>query len=358
MTATVTGGAAATYTYDPLNRLTSQQVNTGATTQFAYLGLSSDLTSETGGPVPKSYTYTPDGERTSQTSTTGTTTSTGYYTYNDHADVEALTGSRSSGGTTTATYGYTAYGQPAAAQFTGADKNTISPSPTAQPASSYRFNAMRWDSATGQYDMGFRNYAPGLNQFLSRDMYNGALADMNLATDPFTGNRYTFGAGNPVTNIELDGHMFPGSGGCPASGCNPAPASTTPPAPSSGGAGCVEFRLTGSCPVGGPNDFGNFIGGAASSILGLLSQATRAGQVLNGDPAGLFQQNIFDKASSWVLAKTHADTHSLYFGIGQAEANLITFAAGGEAIDALRGAGLAARAAEDGASGCGVSGCC
>src|SRR6266568_7171614 len=108
------------------------QVNTGATTQFAYLGLSSELTSETGGPVPKSYTYTPDGERTSQTSTTGTTTSTGYYTYNDHADVEALTGSRSSGGTTTATYGYTAYGQPAAAQFTGADKNTISPSPTAQ----------------------------------------------------------------------------------------------------------------------------------------------------------------------------------------------------------------------------------
>ncbi len=69
--------------------------------------------------------------------------------------------------------------------------------------------------------------------------------------------------------------------------------------------------------------------------------------MLNGDPAGLFQQNIFDKASSWVLAKTHADTHSLYFGIGQAEANLITFAAGGEAIDALRGAGLAARAAED-----------
>ncbi len=109
----------------------------------------------------------------------------------------------------------------------------------------------------------------------------------------------------------------------------------------------MEFRLTGSCPVGGPNDFGNFIGGAASSVLGLLSQATRAGQVLNGDPAGLFQQNIFDKASSWVLAKTHADTHSLYFGIGEVEANLITFAAGGEAIDALRGAGIAARAAED-----------
>jgi hypothetical protein len=32
---------------------------------------------------------------------------------------------------------------------------------------------------------------------------------MQLSTDPFTGNRYTFAAGNPITNIELDGHMFP-----------------------------------------------------------------------------------------------------------------------------------------------------
>jgi RHS repeat-associated protein len=81
---------------------------------------------------------------------------------------------------------------------------------------------MRWDSASGQYDMGFRNYAPGLNQFLTRDMYNGALADMQLTTDPFTGNRYTFAAGNPITNIELDGHvptMVGGGGSCPARGC-------------------------------------------------------------------------------------------------------------------------------------------
>jgi hypothetical protein len=61
--------------------------------------------------------------------------------------------------------------------------------------------------------MGFRTYSAGLNQFLSRDMYNGALADMALTTDPFTGNRYTFAAGNPISNIELDGHMFPGGGG-------------------------------------------------------------------------------------------------------------------------------------------------
>jgi hypothetical protein len=45
---------------------------------------------------------------------------------------------------------------------------------------------------------------------------------MQLTTDPFTGNRYTFGAGNPVSNIELDGHVptaSPGGGPCPESGC-------------------------------------------------------------------------------------------------------------------------------------------
>jgi len=53
----------------------------------------------------------------------------------------------------------------------------------------YRFNAKRWDSVTGSYDMGFRYYNPGLNRFLTRDTYTGALADLNLGSDPYTGNR-------------------------------------------------------------------------------------------------------------------------------------------------------------------------
>src|SRR5260370_36834684 len=89
---------------------------------------------------------------------------------------------------------------------------------------------MRWDSSSAQYDMGFRNYAPSLNQFLTRDMYNGALADMALDTDPFTGNRYTFAAGNPVSNIALTGHKFctPGSTdpNCDAYRGAPAPSAT------------------------------------------------------------------------------------------------------------------------------------
>ena len=62
--------------------------------------------------------------------------------------------------------------------------------------------------ATKNYDMGFRDYSPGLNRFLTLDMYNGALADMGLATDPWTGNRYAFTGGNPISGIERDGHDF------------------------------------------------------------------------------------------------------------------------------------------------------
>lgn len=56
--------------------------------------------------------------------------------------------------------------------------------------------------------MGFRNYSPGLNRFLSRDSYNGALADMNLGLNPFTGNRYAYGGGNPISAVEIDGHCW------------------------------------------------------------------------------------------------------------------------------------------------------
>lgn len=54
--------------------------------------------------------------------------------------------------------------------------------------------------------MGFRDYAPGLNRFLTLDLYNGALSDLSLTADPWTNNRYAFGAGNPLSQVEIDGH--------------------------------------------------------------------------------------------------------------------------------------------------------
>jgi RHS repeat-associated protein len=84
-----------------------------------------------------------------------------------------------------ATYGYTAYGADDKSEFTGLDEPDAA-DPTKEAYNPYRFNAKRWDAQSGTYDMGFRDYHPGLNRFTTRDMYNGALADAHLGTDPYT----------------------------------------------------------------------------------------------------------------------------------------------------------------------------
>lgn len=192
-----------TYAFDPLDRTTSETSN-GKTTDFTYLGLSDQvLDEEVGGQITKSYQYSPWGERLSQVKhNSDGSTEDAYYDYNSHSDVEALT---DSSGNDKATYGYTAYGQDDSSEFTGIDKPDTT-DPTKEAYNPYRYNAARFDAASGTYDMGFRDYDPGLNRFTTRDMYNGALADMDLAQDPLTGNRYAFGGGNPTTSVELDGH--------------------------------------------------------------------------------------------------------------------------------------------------------
>ncbi|WP_351234465.1 DNRLRE domain-containing protein [Streptomyces sp. NPDC002133] len=217
-----------TYTFDPLDRTASRTAD-GKTTDFTYLGLSGEvLNEEVAGQLTKSYQYSPWGERLSQVKyNTGGTTEDGYYGYNSHTDVETLTDST---GDTKATYGYTAYGKDDTSEFTGIDKPDAA-DPTKEAYNPYRFNAKRWDAQSGTYDMGFRDYNPGLNRFTTRDMYNGALADMGLGSDPLTGNRYAFTGGNPVSLVEIDGHIpdycgseaqchgyNPSTGGCPG-GC-------------------------------------------------------------------------------------------------------------------------------------------
>ncbi|NUT32038.1 MAG: DNRLRE domain-containing protein [Hamadaea sp.] len=196
------------FTYDPLDRTASKTTDAGTaqqkTTDFAYLGLSNQvLGEEVAGELTKSYQYSPWGERLSQVTHDGTQDQTSFYGYNPHTDVETLT---DEAGDTRATYGYSAYGKNDEAQFSGIDK-PVAGDPAKEPYNPYRFNAKRWDSGSGDYDMGFRDYRPDLGRFLTRDMYNGSLADLNLTANPFTGNRYAFGGGNPVSRVELDGHI-------------------------------------------------------------------------------------------------------------------------------------------------------
>ena len=61
--------------------------------------------------------------------------------------------------------------------------------------------------------MGFRDYSPVLNRFLTLDSYNGALNDLTLSTSPWTSNRYSLAGGNPITGIEVDGHQAESGGG-------------------------------------------------------------------------------------------------------------------------------------------------
>ena len=51
-----------------------------------------------------------------------------------------------------------------------------------------------------------REYRPEVGRFLSQDRFEAAGADLALQSDPLTQNRYAFAGGNPVSNIEWDGH--------------------------------------------------------------------------------------------------------------------------------------------------------
>ncbi|MFE6511679.1 RHS repeat-associated core domain-containing protein, partial [Nocardioides sp. NPDC057764] len=233
---------ATTYTYDPLDRTASKTTSgtDGKTTDYTYLGLSQEvLGEEVAGELTKSYQYSPWGQRLSQITHQADAEAgvvageTGYYGYNAHTDVETVTDDT---GKTVATYGYTAYGENDEAEFTGIDKPEAGnpEQPSDESFNAYRFNGKRWDAGSGTYDMGFRDYNPGLNTFTTRDMYNGALADMGLGIDPYSGSRYAFTAGNPISRIELDGHQFDAATG---GGGNEATSSS---ACYPGSAGCGE----------------------------------------------------------------------------------------------------------------------
>ena len=177
------------------------------TTLFTYLGITSNsLKEEVTDEGVTSFQYASWGQKLTQIKDEeDKDPETTQYLYHPHGDVEALT---DKDGDTKTTYGYTAYGKNDTAQFTGADKPGAGGGEPEDPYNSYRFNGKRYDTTSGTYDMGFRTYDPGLNRFLTRDMYGGALADMGLTTDPYTGNRYAFAGGNPVSFVEIDGHLF------------------------------------------------------------------------------------------------------------------------------------------------------
>ncbi|MFD8497859.1 polymorphic toxin-type HINT domain-containing protein [Amycolatopsis sp. NPDC059657] len=197
------------YTYDPLDRQTSKTEDaTGdkRVTNTHYLGLTQQvLTEDVKNKLSKIYQYSPDGEMLGQIrfGDDGNGSAEDVYMgFNTRSDVEQVTDKN---GNTKSTYGYTAYGEEDLKQSTGDDK-TEPANPDKPEKNSYRFNTARHDKSSDSYDMGFRDYSPGTNRFLTLDLYNGSLFDLGMSVDPWTSNRYTFGAGNPLSQVELDGH--------------------------------------------------------------------------------------------------------------------------------------------------------
>jgi RHS repeat-associated protein len=243
-----------TYDYDALDR-TAQETevhnadNLNRTTTFNYEGLTNLVTQEiqanSGASTStdtKNYIFDAYGNRVSlrdiNVAGATTTTTNVTYGYDVQGDVSLLV--TNTNGTVKASYGYTPYGDSDA---------TLSKGDTSvdAPFNPYRYTAKRLDSGSQTYDTGARRYDPASQRFLQLDQFQGALADLTLASDPLTQNRYGLGASNPLSGVEYDGHMFlPAPGGGAAPSPSPAPQQTSPQsAPASGynAATCSRFGL-------------------------------------------------------------------------------------------------------------------
>jgi len=289
----------ASYTYDALDRTTKEVEDhngTGKdrTTTLSYQGLSSLVTQEqqAGGTGPKTKTYAYDayGHRVSLTDTvnaTGATTSYSYAT-DVHGSVSQLL---DDAGNVKASYGYSAYGGSDAPSSDAQALTTGDPDAQA-PLNPYRFSNRRMDSGTaaspspavptgaGGYDMGARRFGPDIGGFLQQDMFEGALADLGLATDPLTQNRYALAGGNPVSFMEWDGHYAIADGG---GGGSASPNPSTPTAPSGGGGGGGGGGLLGAL-----GKVGNWVSEHKAEVAGVVAGVVVGGvcTALTG-PAGV-----------------------------------------------------------------------
>jgi RHS repeat-associated protein len=174
------------------------------------------ITGETHQSKFKVYSYDPGGGRNA-VETTNMSDADANYTYvsDAHGSVTHLL---KSDGEVQASYGYDPYGgedEKLTKEIKQGSNSLITPA--TDPLNPYRYTSMREDSGSGSIDMGARRFAPDTARFMSSDFYGGALADVGLATDPLTQNRYAFAGGNPMSYVETDGHAFinEGAGSAP-----------------------------------------------------------------------------------------------------------------------------------------------
>jgi len=72
----------------------------------------------------------------------------------------------------------------------------------------FRFEGFYYDSGLKSYDMRARPYRPDIGRFVTQDRFEASTGDLTLQSDALTQNRYAFAGGNPVSNVEFDGHRY------------------------------------------------------------------------------------------------------------------------------------------------------
>jgi RHS repeat-associated protein len=203
--------------YDGLDRrhakLTSDEAD--PIRELSYVGTSQLLSREVRehGDVA-TYDYDSQGVRRGQSYSPGAGSNVpgGYrsYTTDANGSVVAL---EDSTGKAEEDYSYDPYGElldPGTGDRLADPEAELSARAQANP---FRFEGFYYDSAVRTYDMQARAYRPETARFLSEDRYADAGLDIALQSDPLTQNRYVFAGGNPVSNVEWDGHCFGKKGG-------------------------------------------------------------------------------------------------------------------------------------------------
>ena len=211
-------------TYDGLDRRDRKTVkdpagNDSESRDYAYIGTSELLVSESvrtygADAATKRHTYEYDSRGDRQGQHTDATTGKTYRAYAKDAN-GSVTGLEKADGTLPAAdrYDYDPYGEQDRKLPAGDEDDPdrgLSPEAKDNP---FRFQGFYYDSGVKTYDMHARQYRPDVGRFLSRDLYASAAGDQALQADPLTQNRYAFAGGNPVTNIEFDGHVANPPGG-------------------------------------------------------------------------------------------------------------------------------------------------
>ena len=142
------------------------------------------------------FDYSSPGARSARSPTSHTATAVRSYVTDPSGTVLGLENSSRRRSRSGESYDYDPYGK---------DTGTTSLSTEARD-NPFRFQGFAYDTDSKTYDMQARAYRPDIARFTTPDRFEDAMGDFALQSDPLTQDRYAFGAGNPVNNIEFDGH--------------------------------------------------------------------------------------------------------------------------------------------------------